>query len=132
MTRTFDRKRKLSLVLRASSSHPARNYFSLLGCKLDESLIVFVIDINISALTEPANFSLLYFFYWYHFIYSLILCPLFLSNSDSSFDRKRSKESSVNDDGSSSETCVDGMSARCPCLFRNWILLALISTIERL
>lgn len=119
MTRAFDRKRKLALVFRAGSRYPAWNNFSLLGCKLNETPIVFVIDVNISAFAEPANFSLLYFFYWYQFNYSLILCPLFLSNSDSSFDRKRSKESSVNDDGSSSETCVDGISARCPCLFRN-------------
>ncbi len=102
VTRSFNRKRKLPLMLSAGSGHPARNYFPLLGCKFDETLIVFVIDINISALAEPANSSLPYFFYWYHFIYSLILCPLFLSNSDSSFDKKRSNESSVKVVGSSS------------------------------
>lgn len=103
---TFDRKRKLALVLRAGTCHPARDDFPLLGCELDNTFVVFVIDIYISVFTEPADFSLLYFFYWYHFTYSLILCPLLcLSNSDSSFDKNWSKESSVNDDGSSSTGC---------------------------
>ncbi len=132
MTRSLYRKCKLTLVFCACSGNSSGNDLSLFGSEFDQTFVVFVVDVDIAALAEPADLSLLYFFYWYHFNYSLILCPLFFSSSDSSFDKNRSKDSSVNVEGSSSEACPVGISVIRPRLFRNCIRLALISTIERL
>ncbi len=73
MARSFDCKRKLSLMLRAGSSHSPGYYLPLLGCELYETLVVLVVDIHIPVLAESADFSLLYFFYRYQFIYSLFV-----------------------------------------------------------
>ncbi len=63
MTCTLDSERELALMLRTGSGHPPGDYLPLLGGKLHEALLVLIIDIDLAALTEPADFSLLDFFY---------------------------------------------------------------------
>ena len=66
MTRAFNRKSELALMLGAGSCHPAGNNFPLFRSELDKTLVIFIIDIYVSVLTEPADFSSFYFFDWYH------------------------------------------------------------------
>ncbi len=73
MTRALYRERKLTLMLRAGSCDPTGNDLPLLGGKFNEAFVILVIDVDIAALAKPADFSLLYFFYWQQFIYSLFL-----------------------------------------------------------
>jgi hypothetical protein len=64
VTRAFNRKRQLALMLRAGSRYAAGDNLPLLRSELHEALIIFVIDVNIAALAEPAAFSSFDFFYW--------------------------------------------------------------------
>ncbi len=61
-------------MLSAGARDAPGDNLSLLGRKLDKPLVVFIVDVDVSILAKPADFSLLYFFYWYQFIYSLIFC----------------------------------------------------------
>ena len=71
MARAFDRQRELTLVLRARACYTTRDNLPLLRRELNQPLVVLVIDIYVAILAEPADFSLLDFFYWYQFYYSL-------------------------------------------------------------
>jgi len=73
MTGTLYRERKLALMLRTSAGHTPGNNFPLLRRELDKTLLIFVVNVHVPALAEPADFSFPYFFYRYQFIYSLIL-----------------------------------------------------------
>ena len=50
-------------MLRAGPCYPAGNDFPLLGGKLHEAFLVLVVNIDIAAFAEPADFSFLDFFY---------------------------------------------------------------------
>ena len=63
MTCTLYRERELALMLRAGPCYPAGNDFPLLGGKLHEAFLVLVVNIDIAAFAEPADFSFLDFFY---------------------------------------------------------------------
>ncbi len=72
MPGSLDRQGELPLMLRASSGDPARDNLSLLRRKLDQPLVVFIIDVDVAVFAEPADFSFFNFFYWNQFIFSPI------------------------------------------------------------
>ena len=63
MPGALNRERELALMLRTGSGYPAGNDLSLLGSELHEALLILVVDIDFTALAEPADFSFLDFFY---------------------------------------------------------------------